>query len=250
MAVGLNNSFTFGGVNSANYGIYIDGGGVYNSPERDVTLVTIPGRSGQLVMDNGRFENVEVTYSAFIDGRDDGTIRDRIQSFRNAIGALRGYQRLEDTYNPDEYRQALFIGGLEVDPVVYQTGGEFEITFNCKPQRWLTSGEHLTTIQDGAILTNLTLFNAKPLIRIIGRTGTLEIGGATIEVDSDIQVTETLYLDCETLEAYGYVPGTETILNMNGVVTISGGAPVLEPGDNEVSFTDLSVAIAPRWWRV
>lgn len=250
MAVALNNSFTFGGVNSANYGIFIDGGGVFNAPERDVTLVSIPGRSGQLVMDNGRFENIEVTYSAFIDGRDDGTIRDRIQSFRNAIGALRGYQRLEDTYNPDEYRQALFIGGLEVDPVVYQTGGEFEITFNCKPQRWLKSGEHLTTIPDGATLTNPTLFDAKPLIRIIGRTGTLEIGGATIEVDSDIQVTETLYFDCETLEAYGYVPGTETIINMNGVVTISGGAPVLEPGDNEVSFTDLSVAIATRWWRV
>lgn len=253
MAVGLNNSLTFGGINSANYGIFIDGGGVYNSPERDVTLVTIPGRSGQLVMDNGRFENIEVTYSAFIDGRDDGTIRDSIRDFRNAIGALRGYQRLEDTYNPDEFRQALFIGGLEVDPVVYQTGGEFEITFNCKPQRWLKSGEELLVFTEATTLTNPTLFASEPLIRVSGSDGTVAINDITIgvaQLPAEYSGQE-LYIDCEIGDAYCYDLITNELVNLNSYVSWSE-YPRLDPGANAISFTNYltRVSVIPRWWRV
>lgn len=136
----LNNYFTFGGVKSSDYGIYIAGNAVYNAPERDVTMITVPGRNGQLTLDNGRFENIEIAYPCFVAG--DTDITTRIRAFRNAIGSKTGYQRLEDTYNANEYREAIFKAGLEVAPVIYHTGGEFEVIFDCKPQRFLTSGEN------------------------------------------------------------------------------------------------------------
>lgn len=270
MAVGLNNSLTFGGVDSADYGIFIDGGGVYNSPERDVTMVSIPGRNGDLAIDNGRFQNVEVTYSAFIDGRDDGTIRDRIRDFRNAIGALRGYQRLEDTYNPDEYREALFIGGLEVDPVVYQTGGEFEITFNCKPQRFITAwseyAEPLAPYVPGDTTRgDVSAFEAHPLIDLFyyqdaAATITLTLGAFTVEIDpTQHQQTSSGYLnvfiDCDLGEAYEYSEGGTSgeMLSANSWVSFPDGIPVIYPeGGQAITLTGPAntAFVIPRYWRL
>lgn len=264
MAVALNNSLAFGGVDSADYGIYIDGGGVFNSPQRDVSMISIPGRNGDLTIDNGRFENVEVTYSAFIDGRPDGTIHDRVQAFRNAIGALRGYQRLEDTYNPDEYRQALFIGGLEVDPVVYQTGGEFEITFNCKPQRWLKSGEEAITLTPGTTetLVNPTNFDAYPVLAVTGGAGKhisfaypndLNIYRITIASGANI-ANPPLYIDCELMEAYE-ISAEGVITSHNADVSFespnTGDTIYLKSQTAVVAASGItSATITPRWWRI
>ena len=141
------NSIIFGGVNSADYGIYISGEGVFNAPKRDVEMVAIPGRNGEFALDKGRFENIEVTYPAFNFEPDDySTFAQNLADFRNAICALRGYQRLTDTFHPDEYRMATYIGGLEIKPIKYNTASEFTIVFDCKPQRWLTSGEDAVTM--------------------------------------------------------------------------------------------------------
>ena len=56
----------YDGVSSRTYGVYITGEAVYNAPERDVEMITIPGRNGAFALDNGRFENIEVTYRAGI----------------------------------------------------------------------------------------------------------------------------------------------------------------------------------------
>ena len=68
--MGLNPSpfeyLTFNGKNSAEFGVWISGGGTYNAPARDVEMVSVPGRNGDISYDNGRFQNVAVTYPAFI----------------------------------------------------------------------------------------------------------------------------------------------------------------------------------------
>lgn len=140
------NSLVFGGVNSADYGIYITGEGVFNAPKRAVNMVAVPGRNGSIAIDQGHWENVEVTYPAGTFGMDESEFAKALSNFRNAIVSQIGYQRLTDTYHPDEYRMALYSEGLEVEPTTYNKAGEFELKFNCKPQRWLTSGEVPVTI--------------------------------------------------------------------------------------------------------
>jgi phage-related protein len=87
-----------------------------------------------------------VTYSAFNYEEDLATFAKNLSDFRNAIVSQVGYQRLTDTFHPDEYRMAIYTDGLEIDPIKYNTASEFELKFNCKPQRWLTSGEVPVTI--------------------------------------------------------------------------------------------------------
>ena len=140
------NSLSFGGVNSADYGIYITGEGVFNAPKRAVNMVEVPGRNGSIAIDQGHWENIEVTYPAGTFGMDEQEFRTALSNFRNAIASQVGYQRLTDTYHPDEYRMAIYTDGLEVEPTTYNKAGEFELKFNCKPQRWLTSGEIPVTI--------------------------------------------------------------------------------------------------------
>ena len=138
-------SLSFDGVESRNFGVYITGEAVYNAPARDVEMVSIPGRSGAFALDKGRFENIEVTYPAGIFADNETDFAEAISDFRNFLCSRRGYVRLTDEYNPNEYRMAIYKSGLEVSPAQLKAG-EFNLVFDCKPQRWLTSGEDAVTI--------------------------------------------------------------------------------------------------------
>ena len=174
--------FVFDGESSKNYGIYITGEAVYNAPERDVEMITIPGRSGQFALDNGRFENIEVTYPAGIFANDETSFAEAVSDFRNILCSRKGYVRLTDEYNPNEYRLAVYKSGLEVSPAQLKAG-EFEITFDCKPQRFLTSGEAAVTVTNGQTITNPTLFDASPLLEFEGY-GDITFAGQTIHIDN------------------------------------------------------------------
>jgi phage-related protein len=141
-------SLTFDGINSLDYGIYITGEAVYNAPERVVEMVSVPGRNGNIAIDQGRFENIEVTYPAgcFADSQAD--FANKVMRFRNALASRYTYKRLMDEYHSDEYRLGLYKSGLDVDAVRYGTAGQFDITFDCKPQRFLLSGETAVTPSD------------------------------------------------------------------------------------------------------
>ena len=174
MAIGeLFNTLTFGGVNSGDYGIYISGEGVFNAPARAVEMISVPGRNGDISLDLGRYENITVTYPAGVFGDDNVDFREKLSDFRNAILSQKGYQRLEDTYHPDEFRFGLYASGLEVAPVKYNEAGQFELAFNCKPQRFLVEGDSAITVSDGDTLTNPTLFDSSPLIEIGGPSSSL-----------------------------------------------------------------------------
>ena len=176
------NTITFGGVNSSSYGIYISGEGVFNAPVRDAEVISIPGRNGSFLLDNGRYENIEVTYPAFNTATDKATFIANIDAFRNAIASQKGYQRLEDTFHTDEYRMASFIGGLEINPVLYNDHtSQFEIVFNCKPQRFLKSGETATSVANNGTITNPTLFDSHPLLNFkASGDGTINIGSQSV----------------------------------------------------------------------
>lgn len=175
----------FDGVSSRTYGVYISGDAAYNAPERDVEMIDIPGRDGSYAYDKGRFQNITVTYPAGIFGDTESDFADGISDFRNAIAAKKGYKRLTDEYNPDEYRMAVYRSGLDVTPAQLKAG-EFEIVFDCMPQRFLTSGETATAVASGGTITNPTLFDAKPLLSFKATsTGSITIGGKTIGIKND-----------------------------------------------------------------
>lgn len=184
MGIAPYKTFTFDGESSADYGVYITGTGVFNAPERSVEMIDIPNRNGAYALDRGRFENIEVTYNVGIVDDNEADFADRVSDFRNWLCSKVGYCRLEDEYNPDEYRMALYSSGVNIDHDLL-IAGEAEITFNCKPQRWLKSGETAVTVADGGTIDNPTLFDANPLLALYGE-GTLYINSDEIVLENDI----------------------------------------------------------------
>lgn len=175
-------SLVFDGEDSRDYGVYISGQAVFDAPERDVEMITIPGRNGEFALDQGRFNNITVSYPAGIFADTDENFAKAVSDFRNFVCSRKGYCRLADDYNPDEYRLAIYKNGIEVKPALLKAG-QFNIDFDCKPQRFLTSGETAQTIgASGDSIINPTLFDAKPLLEVTGY-GKIGIGDETLEVE-------------------------------------------------------------------
>ena len=223
------NGFTFDGESSKDYGVYITGSGVFNAPERDVEMITIPGRDGAFALDRGHFSNIEVTYPAGLYGVDKADFADAISNLRNFLASRQGYCQLSDDYNPGEYREAVFKSGLEVTPANLESG-EFDITFECKPQRWLTSGEDAVSITSGDDISNPTLFDARPLLVAQG-AGTIVLGADEI-ILGEQPIGDISIFSGETWTETTYSANTHTI-----VLNITAG--ILNAGD-AITFPGLS----------
>ena len=235
----MRNYFTLNGVDSKTYGVYISGQGTFSAPRREYNLVQIPGRNGDLVGNERRFENLELTYHAFIYTNFKQNIRD----FRNFLLSLVGYQTLVDTYHTDEFRKVVYEGAFEPEVLPKNDAGEFDIVFNCKPQRYLNSGTVVSTLTADGSITNPTRFNSQPLLRVYG-TGDLGINGDTISIAVADTYTD---IDCEMMDCY---KGTD---NKNQYVSFSSyNFPVLVPGSNNIDLgTGITkVEITPRWWQL
>lgn len=245
------NSFIFDGVNSLESGIYITGQAVYNAPERSVEMVSVPGKNGDIAIDRGRFENIEVTYPAGAFAAEQAEFGEKIARIRNILASRYTYKRLEDTYNPDEYRLALYKSGLDVDPAALSSAGEFEITFNCKPQRFLKSGDEEETFTAAGTIENPTDFTSKPLLLITGY-GQLTIGQQTFTIAEGAQgASQQIYIDCESQEAWEYV-GTYKQSRNDYIQNAGQTFPELAAGVNDVlPGANISrIKIIPRWWRI
>lgn len=229
----------FNGKSTADFGVWISGSGTWGAPERDVEHIEVPGRNGDLTIDNKRFRNIAVIYPAFIARGFDHKFDD----FRAFMVSDPGYHRLEDTYHPDEYRLAEFYEAVEPDVGTLNRSGSFNLSFYCKPQRFLKSGEKPTTFTAAGRIYNPTRFEAKPLLRVYG-TGALGVGSMTVTITSANTYTD---IDCDIKDAF---KGTA---NCNGNITLSSGDfPVLAPGYTGISLgTGISqVIIWPRWYTI
>lgn len=237
----MRNYFTFNGHDSRDCGIYISGSGTLNGAGRNYDAIEVPGRDGDLLGVEKRLNNIELTYPAFTYGNL-GTLLPALKEV--LLGAV-GYKRLTDSYHPDEFRLAYFPGPLDVDPTAKRDAAEFDVTFMCKPQRWLLSGETQTTYTAAFTVTNPTAFTARPLLRVNGY-GVLTVGSVVIEIPDDI--VQDVIIDCATMDCY-----TPQLVNVNDKIKIYGNEfPIFPAGETGVSFdsTVYSVRVTPRWWRV
>ncbi len=224
--------FVFDGIDSKQYGVYITGQGVFDAPVRDVEMIEIPGRNGSYALDKGRFNNIEVTFPAGMFGNTDGEFMQGICDLRNALASRKGYCRLTDEYNPNEYRMAVYKSGLEVSPAQLKAG-QFDITFDCKPQRFLTSGETEQTVTSGATITNPTLFESHPLLLVDGY-GQFDINGEPITIQQGALMGNT------TLFNGGSIYGQRVYnIPLDNTLYLSGDIITIAPNTNVEALVEI-----------
>lgn len=229
----MRNFFTLDGKSSADFNAYISRSNMFDSAEREVEKISIPGRNGDLTIDQGRFSNFTSIVEIYIPSG----MREKLDGLRNWLQSVVGYRRYEESYKPEEYRQARFTGRFEVSESD-RVGAALTLEFDCMPQRYLKTGEIPVEYTANGSIYNRTLQDAKPLLRVWGN-GTVGIGDATLTISGTTAYTD---IDCESMDAY------YGATNRNG--NISGTFPVLKPGTNGIALgTGITkLQITPRWW--
>lgn len=233
--------FIFGNVDTRSYNIHIFPLNIDLAPEVYQQQISVPGKHGNLLAVNRRFENVTHRYTGVIYQNAESNLA----AFRSAIMKYDGYAKLTDSILTDEFYQARYAGGLEPDLALGRDMVKFVIEFDRKPQRFLLSGEEITSITSSyGSLSNPTPFPSKPLIRIYGN-GTVGVGGKSITVTGNPY--SYVDVDCEMMDCfYGAT-------NLNSKVSLPGFQfPTLGSGSVGISRGSgvSRVDITPRWWRV
>ena len=237
----------FNGRSSKDSGFEIELFPAYTFAEMDIESVHIPGRSGDVITTRGKsFFNVQKPYEVSMGSMVD-TLPVMAERLSSWLHSAPGYARLEDTYEPDYYRMACYHESGEIENILNH-GGRGTITFDCKPQRFLKSGEAFRKIDSPMIWRNVAGQPATPRIRVRG----LQNGNGSIIINSTaikiVKITDGMILDSELKDAY---MGTA---NLNGDVQLDRykGYPMLVAGENRVAFDgDIKwLEIQPNWWTV
>ena len=229
--------FLYNGKKSQDFNLVLSGEDTWKKSMPDVERKQIPGRNGDLLLSNHRYNNVDITYHVGIK-RDFDT---NFTAFMNFLLKEPGYHRLEDSYHPDYYRMAVLDKEVSPQMNTLNHSGIFDLTFSCMPQQYLKSGERLQVLTGSGTVFNPTMYDAKPLLRIYGQ-GRLTIGNEQVVVTENDSFID---LDCELEDAF------RDTVNMNQYLELSSGDfPVLPPGNTSINFGSgiTRVELIPRWW--
>lgn len=230
----------FNGISSQDYGIQVEHPPGYQIPARDYEIIHIPGRNGDLVIDNGSYQNVNRSYELSV-----GSRRKKFTDMANMVAewlhSASGYARLEDSYEPEYYRMAMLQEEVDIENIL-RHAGRATVNFNCKPQRFLKSGEENIQLYGKSVLRNPTRFASLPEITVYGSgTGSFRVGAFAVDISN---IKNSITLDSDIQDAY------TGDTNRNADIVLYNGFPKLVPGENEFSWSSAitRMEVVPRWW--
>ena len=229
----------FNGISSQDLHIQVQTEPSYDFPEKDYEVTHVPGRNGDIVIDQGSWQNVSRKYNLAMDA---GKISytEVASKLVQWLHSASGYARLEDSYEPDFYRMAMYKDSGSISNI-FNKAGQIDVEFTCKPQRYFKSGEAADIFVASSEYRNPTDFTAKPLIKIHGSgSGVVGIGEYTVTIND---IIDGMIVDSEQQDTY------KDQMNCNSKVSITE-YPKLVSGNNAISISGgvTSIEIIPRWW--
>lgn len=228
----------FNGVTSSSLGIVVDGYYTKGIPQRRVSTLSVPGRNGTIVEDEGVYENSVQEYTLYWlpEHTEDSEVLDWLKQDN--------YYSWKHSNNPGYHCFARAI--LPTQIINHRNCyHELTVTFNCMPEMYLDSGDEIVILQSSGVLNNPTLQLARPKIAVYGNTSSpqkLTVNDSVLTLN---QIDGFTVLDCALQEAY------KGSINKNN--TISGEFPTFPGGTtSSISFTSgvVKVEIQPRWWTI
>ncbi len=156
----------FNGLSSQDFGLMVAEKNSFNGAERDVEFISVPGRSGDLVLDNGRYKNITVSYKLVLINKTPYAFRTLARKIKSWLLEKPGYFKLWDSYEPEYFRLAAYSGGADIEHEFEQLGS-VTLNFNCKPFLYAFKGQTALDITDkkGLYIYNSESVVAKPEIR-------------------------------------------------------------------------------------
>ena len=161
----MRSTFTFNGHKCDEFGIYISKKPQLNRSQRKFQSASVAGRNGNIYQFQDAWDEVVVTYDIFAGGYEQGDAPRDFTAIMEWLNSADDYARLEDSFDEDHYRMAVFVDATNIEQKWYSTG-QAQIKFRCKPQHYLV-GE-VVSVEDGDTITNPTNHVALPIITLTG----------------------------------------------------------------------------------
>lgn len=241
----MDNGFKFGDKGTWDFDMHVEHYPSQGGPARKSNTTSVLGRNGDLHLLQDAFENYTQPYACYFHG--DLPTPEQAHAIKAWLLGDGSYRRLEDSYDPNHFRLASFLGPLDIANTLNKYG-RCTVNFDCAPQSFLKSGEHAVVFSAAGSLQNPTAFTALPLITVYGTSaGTVTIGSFTVAINA---ISDPIILDCDTQNAYSQ-PGEGAPVNQNGNIR-AVPFPSLTPGENVISFSGgiTKLEIIPRWWEL
>lgn len=236
------------------WGLKVKEANWFDQPEKDLEFVSIPGRNGDFVVNNGRYKNMEIEYTFSLQHPQAYEKLNKITSELQSVFPTK-YLKLVDSVDPAHYRFGIWTGEISVNDITdYYI--EMTLGFNCKPLRY-ERGVIALKISSGVIvdasssLDNHTQSTAKPIVSIIPNSVPHEeIPCVLITNDTNLNIRYPANADYMLLDSEKQVCFASIDARLqNYSSSISGTFPILGQGENTMTLQglDATVKIEPRW---
>lgn len=250
----MSSTFSYDGRTLAEFGAVISDIPRYEIALRDFESVSVPGKSGDILLDHKRFKNIQKQYKiAHIPTFSDLTDDEFMAAITAWLLPSGTYKEFRDSFNPGYFLRAVCTSVSSA--MVELTGATTcTVTFNCEPFWRSDSGSVPVSLQDSSgtvtwYYHNPEAFSAEPVIKIEGN-GDFQLtvtGGGQTSLIQLTDVTDGIIIDKQAENVT-----TLTGADANGHIS-TPFLPLLGTGDGmvRVSSTDsFTLTITPNWRRL
>lgn len=239
----------FGDIDFSGDGAFVWGEGQYSAPTRSVDFIEVPGRNGDLLIDNGSYTNTKAVYRVIITKN----VMENVDRLKYLLYSQKGYQKLYDSDLKGLYRMACFCGGFDLTSI---RGGVVYIEFECKPYKYDINGEtplvfDLIPGEDEFVtVLNPYFETAKPIIKLYGNGGPFMFGDRLVQIVD--RGEGHIIIDTDSMNAYSFSnPNDENSEKINRNKDVSDLEFPLKQGSSNFWFGQESfytkLEIVPRW---
>lgn len=253
------NDIIYNGKSLRELGFAIKHHPVHYVAERDVEFVSITGRSGDAIIDNARYKNVEMSYD--INTVDFRYLQNTNVTQRKLIDWLMSgdgtYKRFEDSTNPGYFCKALCTGIGDIRRNNLNGYLDTTISFNREPYWYSNLGQksfEITPSKTAQEFNNPENYISRPYIKIYFAEGASVAFKLIINGDEYVFSAIGEYVEIDS-EAYNVHRGTTNVNNSAQCDYM----PIFIPGVNtfaiEASQGSLQskitrIEITPNWRRL
>lgn len=231
----------YGGESSTDYGIVVSEAPAFDKAKKKIQTFTVPGRNGAVIFNEGSYEDTIRNYKVWVAKDREESLPEIVDAMSSWLYSKSGYVRLEDSFEPDVFRMAYYVGGQEVTSRMLQFG-ETTLPFICRAERFFKDAEQEQIVSNGDAIYNPTRYESKPLIHIEGSGSvSISIQGVTMTAT----ISDYINIDSDRMNAY-------RLPSENKNNTISGTFPTIKSGTNTIATTGTvtKVTIVPRYFTI
>lgn len=249
-------NLVFNGISSESLGVVIQTPPVYEFPTKNYDIHQVSGKNGDIIIDRESYNNVNREYSlASVFRYKEKTFVEAARQVVDWLNSSSGYARLEDSYEPDYYRMAMFRSGGQL-PNLYDKATGLNVRFECKPQRYLKLGDQYINgvLGEPFEIINNTNYIALPEIKVNGDFTKITVirGNSLTDFISKTEITKNGVISSGELIFDSELQDVYTVNSYeNNKIIMTNGFPKLYPGKNIILIegsNGTTITYKPRWW--